>query len=37
VRRCFEKWKSQDDAAAKSWLESTPALNGDAKQRLLAK
>jgi hypothetical protein len=37
VRRCFKKWKSQDDAAAKSWLESTPALNGDAKQRLLAK
>jgi hypothetical protein len=37
LRRTFEKWKTQDEAAAKRWLEASPALTQEAKQRLLAK
>jgi hypothetical protein len=37
LRRTFEKWKTQDEAAANRWVEATPALNQEAKQRLLAK
>jgi hypothetical protein len=37
IALCFEKWKTQDETAAKRWLEITATLNQEAKQRLLAK